>query len=211
MKRPRIPPLLADIIQSGLSSCDGMLFDNRDACPVCGGALSGYDTKKKQFAVLRDNERPYPVHVLVKRFMCRQCHAICFADEPFYPGTRSGSPVVDLCVTLAGTMPFARAAQYMAHMGILVDRGSVRNYAGSGFLPVPTADIFGFRLPLSLISLSTLAARTGEGSRVPGVEALAACGFPSARRAASHLPLPREERDQREEEKDKEKWQAERP
>ena len=211
MKQPRIPPLLSDIIQSGLSSFNGVLFETRDACPACGGALSGYDTKKKQFAIIRDNERPYPVHVMVKRFVCRQCHTICFADEPFYPGTRTGSPVVDLCVTLAATMPFTRTAKYMAHMGILIDRGSVRNYASSGFSDIPTADIFGFRLPLSLISLSTLAARTGEGGRIPGAEALAACGFPSAHRAAVHLPLPREERDQREEEENKEERQTGRP
>ena len=193
MKRPRIPPLLADIIQTGLSSFNDVLFDTRDACPMCGGELSGYDTKKKQFAVLTDDDGQHPIHVRVRRFRCKQCHAICFADEPFYPDTRTGSPVVDLAVTLAATMPYTRTATYMASMGILIDRGSVRNYARRGFFTIPTTDIFGIRLPLSLITLSTLATSFGEGGRIPGAEVLAACGFPSAYRAVLHLPLPGEE------------------
>jgi len=211
MKRPRIPPLLADIIQSGLSSFNNVLFDNRDACPDCGGALSGYDTKKKQFAILTDDDGQHPVHVLVKRFRCKQCHAICFADEPFYPDTRTGSPVVDLCVTLGATMPFTRTATYMASMGILIDRGSVRNYARRGFFTIPTADLFGVRLPLSLITISTLATSGGEGGRIDGAEALAACGFPSAYRAAPDFPVPLKEGNERKKEEDKEERKADQP
>jgi hypothetical protein len=211
MRQPRIPPLLTDIIQSGLSSFDGVVFDSREACPACGSKLSGYDTKKKQFAVLMDDEGQHPVHVLVKRFMCTQCRALCFADEPFYPDTRSGSPVVDLCVTLASTLPFSRTATYLANMGIVIDRGSVRNYARGGFLTIPTADVFGVRLPLSIVSLSTIAARTGEGGRIEGAEALAACGFPSAHRAAFQRQIPRKEGEKRDDEKDKEEWQTKHP
>ena len=86
MKQLRIPPLLVDIIQSGILACEGVVFDSRDACPVCGGPVSGYDTRKKQFAVMLREGIPYPLHVLVKRFCCRQCGLISFADEPFYPG-----------------------------------------------------------------------------------------------------------------------------
>lgn len=211
MKRPRIPPLLIDIVQSGLLACEGIVFDTRDACPECGGALSGYDTKKKQFAVLPEGNTRRPVHVFVKRFSCKKCHAICFADEPFYPGTRMGSPIVDLSVTLAETMPFGRTATYMASMGIIIDRGSVRNHAIRGFLTVPTTDIFGIRLPLSLISLSTLATAVSEGGRIPGAEALAACGFPSAYRTAPDLLRFPEQGNQRKEEKDKEERQANHP
>ena len=46
MKPPRIPPLIIDIVQSGLLACEGTVFETRDSCPVCGGTLSGYDTKK---------------------------------------------------------------------------------------------------------------------------------------------------------------------
>jgi hypothetical protein len=191
MKQPRIHPLLVDIIQSSLLACDGLVFDRREVCPVCGGELAGYDTKKRQFAVILKDNEPWPVHVLVKRFSCRQCRAVCYADEPFYPDTRLGSPVVDLCRTLAGIMPFHRTTAFLAHMGIFVDRGTVRNYALGTFPEIPTTDLFGIRFPLSVVSLSTLAAATGEGGRIIGTEALAACGFPSAFRAPPDPVLPK--------------------
>jgi hypothetical protein len=211
MKQLRIPPLLIDIIQSGLLACEGIVFDTRDACPLCGGNLSGYDTKKKQFAVMREGDTTHPIHVFVKRFSCRQCHAICFADEPFYPDTRTGSPVVDLCVTLGASMPFNRTATYLTSMGIVIDRGSVRNYARRGFFPIPTTDIFGIRLPLSLFTLSTLATGVAEGGRIEGAEVLAACGFPSAYRAAPDRLLLPEQGNERKEEEDKEERQADHP
>jgi len=211
MKRPHIPPLLADIVQSGLTSFDGVVFDYRKACPVCGGALSGYDTKKKQFAVMLEGDNRHPVTVFVKRFSCRQCHAICFADEPFYPDTRTGSPVVDLCITLSATMPYTRTATYLDFLGIFIDRGSVRNFARRPFLEIPTTNLFGILLPLSILSLSELAARAGEDGRIPGAEALAACGFPSAYRAAPDRLLPPKQRKERKEEEDKEERQADHP
>ena len=211
MKPPRIPPLIIDIVQSGLLACEGILFETRDSCPVCGGTLSGYDTKKKQFGVIREGDNNRPIHVLVKRFCCRQCHAVCFADEPFYPETRIGSPLVDLCRILAAGMSFNRATVFMAHMSIIIERGTVRNYAHRRFPEIPTTELYGIRLPLSIISLSELAARTGEGSRIPGAEALAACGFPSAYRASPDRLLPPEKRNERNEEKDKEERQAEHP
>jgi hypothetical protein len=211
MKQLRIPPLLIDVIQSGLLACEGIVFDNRDACPVCGGELSGYDSKKKQFAVMLEGDKRHPIHVLVKRFSCQQCHAVCFADEPFYPDTRIGSPLIDLCRTLGITMPFNRVAANLLHLGIVIDRGTVRNYMHRSFPEIPTTDLFGIRLPLSIISLSELAARTGEGSRIVGTETLAACGFPSAYRAAPDRLLPLEQGNERKEEEDKEKRQAEHP
>jgi hypothetical protein len=201
MKPPRIPPLIIDIVQSGLLACEGVVFDYRDTCPACGGELSGYDTKKKQFAIIKETDEQHPVHVFVKRFTCRECHAICFADEPFYPDTRIGSPLVDLCRTLGATMPFNRAAANLLHLGIVIDRGTVRNYMNRSFPEIPTTDLFGIRLPPSIISLSELAARTSEGSRIPGTEALAACGFPSAHRAAPDLRLISKKRNEGEEEK----------
>ena len=146
------------------------------------------------------------VHVFVKRFTCRECHAICFADEPFYPDTRIGSPLVDLCRTLGATMPFNRAAAHLLHLGIVIDRGTVRNYMNRSFPEIPTTDLFGIRLPPSIISLSELAARSGEGSRIPGTEALAACGFPSAYRAAPDLRLISKKGNEGEEEKHEKEW-----
>ena len=211
MKQLRIPPLLKDIVQSGILSCDGIVFDSRNVCPLCGGKLSGYDTKKKQFAVISENDKLRPVHVLVRRFTCRECHTICFADEPFYPDTRIGSPLVDLCRTLGATMPFSRVAANLVHLGIVVDRGTVRNYMHRSYPDPTTTNLFGISLPLSLISLSDLAARIGEGGSIPGTEALAACGFPSAYRAPPARLLPLEQGNKREEQKDKEERQAEHP
>jgi hypothetical protein len=211
MKQPRIPPLLIDIIQSGLASCDGLVFDSRDACPVCKGKLSGYDTKKKQFAVITEGGEHHRVHVFVKRFTCRECHTICFADEPFYPDTRIGSPLVDLCLALAAAMPYYRVMVFMNQLGIDIDRGTIRNYAKGPFPEIPITNLFGILLPLSIISLSEISARSGEGSRIEGAEVLAACGFPSAYRAAPDHLLLKNEGSERQKEEDKEKRQAEYP
>lgn len=102
------------------------------------------------------------------------------------------------------TMPFHRTAAYMAHMGIDIDRGTVRNYAMGSYPEIPTSDLFGVRIPLSVISLSSLT--VGEGGRIKGAEALAACGFPSAYRAAPDIPPFPEKRDEGDdEERDKER------
>ena len=211
MKQPRIPPLLIDIIQSGLVACDGLMFDSRDACPLCKGKLTGYDTKKKQFATMKETGELRRIHVFVKRFTCRDCHTICFADEPFYPDTRIGSPLVDLCLTLTVSMPFYRAMVFMNQLGIEIDRGTIRNYAKRPFPDIPTTNLFGIQLPFSIISLAELAVRTGEGGRIEGAEVLAACGFPSAYRAAPDGRLLPENRDKRQKEEDKEKRQADHP
>jgi len=211
MNRPRIPPLLKDIVQGGIVSCDEIVFDSRNTCPLCGGMVSGYDTKKKQFAVIQENNDLKPVHVFVKRFTCRECHTVCFADEPFYPDTRIGSPLVDLCRTLGATMPFNRVAANLLHLGIVIDRGTVRNYMKKPFPDIPTADLFGIHLPLSILSLSDLATRFSEGGRIPGTEVLAACGFPSAYRTAPDRLLPLEQGNDRKKEEDKEERQSEHP
>ncbi len=188
-----------------------MVFDRRDACPACGGPLTGYDTRARQFALMIREGKPYPVQVFVKRFTCRKCGTFCSADEPFYPDTRSGSLVVDLCRTLAETMPFHRTAMYLAQMGIAVDRGSIRKYSRQSFPAIPTTDLFGIRLPLSVVSLASLATSAGEGSPVAGAEALAACGLPSAYRAAPDLPLFPEKRDERYEQEGDEERQPQYP
>lgn len=209
MRKTRFPPMVIDIVQAAILACDGIEFSDLAACPVCRGEVSGYDTRKKQFAVIRENEKERVIHVRVKRFYCKNCKRLCYADEPFYPDTRVGSPLIDLCKTFAATIPFSRTATYLSLMGIAIDRGSVRNYAKRDFGEITTADMFGMRLPFSILSLSSLTA--SEGGGIKGAEVLAACGFPSAYRAAPHLRVMEEEWEQRQEEKEKKERETDRP
>lgn len=179
MRKPRIPPMLTDVVQTTLASCDGLLFSSRETCPGCGGDLSGYDLKRRLFAVLKEEEEKKTIHVLVKRFRCRTCNQIVLADQPFYPDTRIGSPVVDLCVTLSETMHFPRVSSSLEEMGIIVDRGSVRNYVRNNRHTIPAVDMFGIRVPVSIVSLSTLAVGIHENNRIDAKDLLAACGYPS--------------------------------
>ncbi len=178
MKRPRIPPILCDIVQTAFSSCQGILFDRCSACPHCGGSVTGYDKRKKQFAVLTDGQRKKTIFVVVKRFRCCACKKIIFADAPFYPQTRIGSPIVDLCITFGQTMPFSRVFTYLDFLGIVVDRWTVRKYIlNNRHRTIPTADLFGMNVPLSLVSLTSLVASASEKNPLDPQEVLAACGL----------------------------------
>jgi len=198
MKPPRIPPLFADIVQTGISSVDGLTFTDHTTCPACGGSLAGYDTKKKQFAQLVIDNEQRTLYVFVKRFYCRTCHKLCYADEPFYPDTRIGSPIIDLCIALSMTMPVNRVAVYLAAMGILVNRTSCRlyiqntssYYVRNNLRYIETNDIFGIHLPRSVLSLFTLVTDSADGSPVREADVLSACGFPSAQRIARNHPFP---------------------
>ena len=180
--------MLSDLVQMTLTSCDGILFDQCGTCPHCGGELSGYDVKKKQFALMRESDRKKVVSVLVKRFLCKRCGQVCFADQPFYPDTRIGSLVVDLCITFGETMPYARVSSSLAEMGIVVDRWSVRNYVQKNHRTIPAVNMFGARIPLSIVSLSTLAAGIPEGGRIDARALLAACGNPSRKETPDGFP-----------------------
>ena len=211
MRPPRIHPMLVTIVSAALSAVEGVHFTECTGCPVCGGSLRGYDTKKKQFAVVMDGDKRRALYVYVKRFYCKECTRLCYADEPFYTGTRIGSPVIDLGLTISATMTPNRVATYLAALGIVVDRTTFRLYAKRTFPTVPTTDVFGIRIPLSVVTLSTFATGTGEGGRVIGAEVLAACGFPSAYRAPPHLPLRGKEGDERHEQEHKEERQVHEP
>lgn len=198
MKLPRIPPLLADIVLTGISAVDGLTFTDHTTCPVCGGSLAGYDMKRKQFAHLITDNEHRTLYVSVRRFYCTSCKKVCYADEPFYPGTRIGSPIIDLCIALSMTMPVTRVAAYLAAMGILVNRSSCRlyvqntrsYYVRNNVRYLDTNDIFGIHLPRSVLSLSTLVTDLGEASLIKGAHVIAACGFPSSQRSAMIHDFP---------------------
>ncbi|MEI8330519.1 MAG: hypothetical protein WCF90_02530 [Methanomicrobiales archaeon] len=184
--------MVIDLIQTALLVCDGMEFSHRSACPSCGGALQGYDTRKKNFAVILENEKERLIQVKVRRFYCKTCKTLCYANEPFYPDTRMGSPLIDLCLTLASTISFSRTATSLSLLGIVIDRGSVRNYANRNFPEIPKVPIFNLQIPHSIISLTALANSAPKRSGIDPYEVLAACGFPSAGIHAVHLPHSRE-------------------
>jgi len=174
----RILPILADLIPTTLSAYDGILFDDLACCPHCGGVIADYDIRTKQFAVITDGSTKKTIMVRVKRFQCTECRAVVYAHQPFYPGTRIGSPVVDLCITFASMMPYARASTYLKRAGIVVDRWSVRNYAQRD-LTVVTREMYGTRLPESIVSLTTLASHAGERTSIDPSDIISACGYPS--------------------------------
>ena len=175
----RIHPIFSDLIPAALSACDGVLFDSRTCCPNCGGSLTGYDVKTKHFADLIDNTTARPVTVRIKRFRCRECRAVIYADQPFYPNVRVGSPVVDLCVTLSAKMPYASTSAFLQQIGLNVDRWSVRNYAQKNIIVVPTTEQYGIVLPISIVSLAALASDVGKGSSIDATEILRACDYPA--------------------------------
>nr|WP_303716678.1 hypothetical protein [Methanoculleus marisnigri] len=194
--------MLADLVGNALASMDGVKFTYLRACPSCGGPVTGHDLRAKRFAVLLENGKERTIRVSVKRFYCQQCGTLCYADAPFYPDTRLASPVVDLCLLLSQQMPFNRVAQRLRAMGIVVDRGTIRNYASRDFGTIPATELFGLLLPLSLLNLATFTLGR-ERHPITGAEALVACGFPPAGRAAPHDGGSPKERDQRYEEKEK--------
>jgi hypothetical protein len=191
-----VPPMLVDLVGNALSSMDGVTFSRLDACPSCGGPVTGHDFRAKRFAVIAEGSGKRTIQVYVKRFYCQECGALCYADAPFYPDTRLASPIVDLCLLLSQQMPFNRVAQHLRAMGIIVDRGTIRNYASRDFGTIPATELFGLLLPLSLLNLA-ISTLGRERCPIVGAEALAACGFPPAGRAALPGRGSPEERDQR--------------
>ncbi len=179
MKAYRIPPLITDIVRAALTSLDGMEFNHAGSCPACGSALlTGHDKKRKKFVVLLDEDgKERIITVIVKRFRCRECGRLCYADEPFYPGSRIGSPVIDLFLALSAMMPPSRAARVITAIGIIVDRTTWKNYTGWSVSDIPVVDIFGMRLPFCIVALSDIAIR----DQPDAIAVINACRNPSGK------------------------------
>jgi len=188
MKGPRISPFARDIIHTALLSFDGMVFTNRERCPSCGGDLQGYDTKKKKFATIRLSTGIRVISVGVRRFRCRSCGSLCYAAEPFYPGSRIGSPVVDLFSALSEVMPRSRAGRVLSAMGIIVHRTTWKNYPPRPPGAVPVLDLLGVRLPHCIVVISDMAARAGDQGTPDPEDVIAACGYPSFRQEGEKDP-----------------------
>jgi hypothetical protein len=193
-----VHPMLPTIIQAGIANLDGRLYNSLDSCPSCGGDLVGYDTKQRFFITLAEPGGDRDIVVNVRRFLCRVCGMVSPAKAPFYPDTRIGGPVVDLCVTLSQEMTCSRAAKVINALGIVIDRGTVRNYVSRGFNAPPATEVFGFLLPVSIISLTMFTPGSFQPGPVIGAETFAPAGRPAAGRTFPHR-TPLEERNERDE------------
>ncbi len=192
MRLPAFPPMFGDMVRNTLLAMDGTVFPDLAACPRCGGSPRRHDRKEKRFALMELGGEKREVRVIVDRFRCPSCGGFWYAREPFYEGARFGIPVVDLALTLAGMYPFHRTERILASLGVLVDRGTIRLYARRAQRSVPSTNLLGMPLPISLIRLSNLVSRLSKGAPVPGAEVLAALGLPPAERAPEHPALPPE-------------------
>jgi hypothetical protein len=202
--------MLTELVFSAIVGVDGAVFSSLTRCPACGGKIKAHDMKKKRFAsVLIGGERQN-IEVRVKRFRCTECGKLCYAESPFYPDVRFGSPVVDLCVANLNRYPYHHLSRILAMMNIVVDRGTIRNYAVKGFDPVPSIEMYGMNIPTSLLSLSELALRRNERSSIVRTEPGVSGRFPSADRTFLHLLGTLQKRDQRNKEKYKEERQSRR-
>ncbi|MCK9632606.1 MAG: hypothetical protein M0R30_13320 [Methanoregula sp.] len=194
MRLRPFPPILTNIIHAALLVCEGTRFHPGNTCGTCGGSLSGYDERKKRFAILVEEDKTCPVNVIIQRSSCRNCGKIVLPEEPFYPGTRIGSPVVDLCRSLSAVMPYSRVSMQLSRMDVVVDRWSVRHYARMPLPAVASMEVFGMQIPISIVSLSTLAGTVREPGHLDMEDVLMACNRPSM------VPLTREQSDRENEE-----------
>ncbi len=76
-------------------------------------------------------------------------------------------------------MPYTRVSTYLHQIGVYVDRWSVRNYAMKNLKEIPTTEQYGIMLPLSIVSLASLASDTRNGSSIEMSDVLLACDYPS--------------------------------
>ena len=172
----KIPPMLSATISMGIASLDGVLFKEIGNCPHCGGRAMPYDTKTKHYATLLLPSGTRTVSVKVRRFTCKECGRLLYAEEPFYPDTRAGSAIVDLALSLSRTNSYSHAAAIMEGLGIQMNRSSIRNYANSNLPMTGFSSLYGLPLPNSLISLMGKSF-AGTDDETAGV--LRSSGYPS--------------------------------
>ncbi|KQC03166.1 MAG: hypothetical protein APR53_01590 [Methanoculleus sp. SDB] len=206
VKRILVPSILADLIQSALLSVEDRRYTDLAACPHCGGKVRGHDLKRKLFVrIMSDAGDDRDVHVFVKRFYCEDCRRLCYAKSPFYPGMRLGAPIIDLCVINTDLFPYHHLARLLEAMRIRIDRGTIRNYARKGFPPVPYVELYGLRIPVSLLSLSDGVVGGAQPGPAVRAETFRTGRLPPAGGALLSLLGLSQEREKRYHEKDKEK------
>lgn len=155
-----------------------MEFTLLPVCPYCGGSVKFHDIRMKRFATVIEDDHKRIISVKVHRFYCRECGKLGYAKAPFYPDTKFGAPVTDLCMTISREHPFNHTARILETIGVVVDRGTIRNFSGREFPEVSYAKIYGLPIPLSLCYLSDLFSKTRINYSVSEEEVLEVCGFP---------------------------------
>lgn len=176
-KRLFIPPVIADCVYFAISGVSNVHFLQTSGCPNCSGILVTHDLKKRRFSTLRTENGEVQIFVYVKRFYCRDCGQLCYADAPFYTESRFGSPVVDLCLTFCREYSFSYTATLLDQMGVIIDRGTIRKMAQSHTHQIPVVDLYGIQLPESIMALSSLVMESPQSKQISGPDVLKACGF----------------------------------
>jgi hypothetical protein len=174
-----IPPIIADVVYQAMTGIADVQFVDASLCPDCSGQLISHDLKRRRFVTVRGDGGPEQVFVFIKRFHCRECGKLCYADSPFYEKSRFGSPLVDLCLTLSRTCTYSQTSAILEQLGIIIDRGTVRKTVLSHPHDVDSMDLFGFFLPRSIITLSALVMGSDGTTPISGGDVLEACGYPS--------------------------------
>jgi hypothetical protein len=177
-RRLFIPPVIGDVVYQAVSGVSGVQFLDATSCPACSGLLISHDLKQRRFSTVQTPHGTGHIYVYVKRFHCRECGRLCYADAPFYDKSRFGSPLVDLCITLARSYTYSQTATILENIGIIIDRGTVRKTALMYDHEVETVDFFGVFIPRSVLSLSALVMGSDTTKPVSGRDVLEACGFP---------------------------------
>jgi len=175
----KIPSILSSVIITALTGIDMMEFTRIPHCHYCKGTVRFHDVRAKRFATVVEDGEKRIITVRVHRFYCRDCGKLCYAQAPFYPNTKFGAPVADLCLTLARDNPFNHTAKILQTIGVVVDRGTIRNFSGHELPQVSYAKIYGLPIPLSICYLSDLFSRKKWDFEVTEEDVLEVCGFPS--------------------------------
>jgi len=175
MQKIKVPTLLSSLVINALAGISDLEFTTIRSCPFCGGTVRYHDIRKKRFAtIIRDGEK-HMIYVRVHRFYCRECGKLCYAQAPFYPDTKFGAPVIDLCMAIARDHAYNYTARVLNEMGVVVDRGTVRNFFVKDIPDVSYVKIYGYPIPLSIFSLSDLASKATEQFPLSEEDVLSAC------------------------------------
>jgi hypothetical protein len=175
VQKIKVPTLLSFLVTNALSGVADLEFTILRNCPFCGGEVKYHDIRKKRFATIEYDGEKHLIHVRVHRFYCRECGKLCYAHAPFYPDTKFGAPVIDLCMTIARDHAYNYTARVLKEMGVVVDRGTVRNFFEKDIHDVSYVKIYGHPIPLSIFSLSDLVFRATPQYPLSEEDVLSAC------------------------------------